>query len=92
MQQVRLTKTPQMAKVLSYLQKKYSLLSEAEIIKIALSEKYNKEVEEGQDAKTAWEVLKIEGKKLGDKLLKAKGLKKEGVSEEQFYTTILKNA
>lgn len=92
MQQVRLTKTPEMEKVLSYLRSKYHLLSEAEIIKIALSEKYNKEVEENQSTKAAWEALKIEGKKLGDKLLRAKGLKREDLNEEQFYNAILKNS
>lgn len=91
MQQVRLTKTPEIDKVLSYLRVKYRLLSEAEIIKIALSEKYNKEVAENQDTKAAWEALKIEGKRLGDKLLKAKGLTREDLSEEDFYNAILKN-
>lgn len=91
MQQVRLSKTSEIIKVLSYLKNKYSLLSEAEIIKIALSEKYNKEIEKSQDTKAAWEELKIEGKKIGDKLLKAKGLKREAISEEDFYNAILKN-
>lgn len=92
MQQVRLTKTPEIEKVLSFLRSKYHLLSESEIIKVALSEKYNNELEKSQDVKVAWEVLKIEGKKLGDKLLKAKGLKREQISEEEFYNTILKDA
>lgn len=92
MQQVRLTKTPEIEKVLSFLSEKYRLLSESEIIKVALSEKYNNEIEEGQDVKAAWETLKIEGKKLGDKLLRAKGLKREEISEEEFYNAILKDA
>ena len=41
--QIRLTRTPDMNRVLSYLRAKYELLSEAEIIKLAISEKYEKE-------------------------------------------------
>lgn len=44
MAQIRLNKTPELEAVLSYLQKKYRVLSEAEIIKVALAEKYKKEV------------------------------------------------
>lgn len=44
MSQIRLNKTPELAEVLAFLQSKYRLLSEAEIIKVALSEKYAKEV------------------------------------------------
>ena len=88
MQQIRLTKTPELEEVLSYLQDKYRLLSEAEIIKLALSEKYSKEMKdstEDQRIKKAWEELKIEGKKLGDRLLTKKGLKREDMSEEDLY-------
>ena len=41
---IRLVRTPEIAKVISYLKNRYNLLSEAEIIKLALSEKYQKEV------------------------------------------------
>jgi len=89
MQQIRLTKTPELEEVLSYLRNKYRLLSEAEIIKIALSEKYYKEIqdpsEKEQHIKRAWEELKIEGKKLGDKLLAERGLKRKDMSEEDLY-------
>lgn len=44
--QIRLTRTPDINKVLSFLRSKYQLLSEAEIIKVALSEKYKQEVVE----------------------------------------------
>ncbi|MBI2338187.1 hypothetical protein HYU95_03290 [Candidatus Daviesbacteria bacterium] len=44
MSQIRLNKTPELAEVLAYLRSKYLLLSEAEIIKVALAEKYSKEV------------------------------------------------
>ncbi len=44
MSQIRLNKTPELEEVLAFLQSKYLLLSEAEIIKVALAEKYAKEV------------------------------------------------
>lgn len=92
MQQVRLTKTPEVEKVLSYLRNKYRLLSEAEVIKIALSEKYYKETqdpsEKEQHIKRVWEELKINGKKIGDKLLAKKGLKREDMSEENLYNLL----
>lgn len=42
---IRLVRTPDVDKVISYLRDKYALLSEAEVIKLALSEKYQKEKE-----------------------------------------------
>lgn len=44
MSQIRLNKTPELTEVLDLLRRKYRLLSEAEIIKVALAEKYSKEV------------------------------------------------
>lgn len=44
MSQIRLNKTPELEEVLAFLRAKYRLLSEAEIIKVALAEKYAKEV------------------------------------------------
>ncbi|MBI1869517.1 hypothetical protein HYS11_00950 [Candidatus Gottesmanbacteria bacterium] len=44
MSQIRLNKTPELEEVLAFLRSKYLLLSEAEIIKVALAEKYSKEV------------------------------------------------
>lgn len=91
--QIRLTRTPDINKVLSYLQDKYQLLSEADIIKLALSEKYNKEKEEtlekDQRVRDAYVHLMAEGKKIGDKLLAKKGLKREDVTEAQFYELFL---
>lgn len=40
---IRLVRTSEVDKVISYLMDRYPLLSEAEIIKLALSEKYQKE-------------------------------------------------
>lgn len=46
MSQIRLNKTRELEEVLAFFRAKYLLLSEAEIIKVALAEKYNKEKEE----------------------------------------------
>ena len=99
MNQIRVNKTPQIEKVLTFLKNKYQILSEAEIIKIALSEKYDKESAEKQSlssnqekekqVKEAWERIKVEGKKIGDRLLAEKGLKREDVTEQQFYDLFL---
>ena len=93
MQQIRLTKTPEIEKVLAFLQRKYHLLSEAEVIKVALSEKYHKEKEEtvasDQQLRKTWEELTLEGKQLGDRLLAEKGLKRENLTEQEFYNLVL---
>lgn len=44
MSQIRLNKTAELEEVLAFLRNKYRVLSEAEIIKVALAEKYSKEV------------------------------------------------
>nr|MBA3724704.1 hypothetical protein [Candidatus Levybacteria bacterium] len=43
---IRIARTQELDRVLSYLKKRYSILSESEIIKVALSEKYKHELEE----------------------------------------------
>jgi hypothetical protein len=83
MSQIRLTRTPEIKNVLSFLQRKYPTMSEAEIIKMALSEKYQEEIE------NAYNHLMTEGKKIGDKLLAKEGLKREDVTEQQFYDLFL---
>ncbi|HEX7042459.1 MAG TPA: hypothetical protein VF189_04370 [Patescibacteria group bacterium] len=45
MSQIRLNRTSELEEVLNYLRSKYRVLSEAEIIKVALAEKYKKELE-----------------------------------------------
>lgn len=93
--QIRLTRTPDINKVLTFLRGKYQLLSEADIIKLALSEKYVTEKEAVSDAekdkeiRQAWEHLKKEGKKLGHKLMRQKGLNPENVTEQEFYKIFL---
>lgn len=92
MQQIRITRTPELDKVLASLKRKYRLLSEAEIIKAVLSDRYYKEIQEfsgkEQYIKRAWKELKIDGKKLGDKLLAKKGLKRKDMSEEDLYNLL----
>ena len=44
MSQIRLNRTPELEEVLAYLRSKYLVLSEAEFIKVALAEKYKKEL------------------------------------------------
>lgn len=91
--QIRLARTPNINKVLSFLQDKYQLLSEADIIKLALSEKYHKVKEEKlnkeERIRQAWIELKKEGKKLGEKLMRERGLDPKKVSEQEFYNLIL---
>lgn len=93
MQQIRLTKTPEIEKVLSFLRSKYQLLSESEIIKVALSEKYQKDREETrekeQKLREKFNRAIEEGGKFGDKLLAKKGLKREDMSEQEIYDTFL---
>lgn len=43
---IRLARTPEVDKVISYLRIQYTLLSDAEIVKLALSEKYQKEIKD----------------------------------------------
>jgi len=93
--QIRLTRNPDINKVLSFLQSKYQLLSEADIIKMALSEKFQKErenifeLQKERRVKEAWEYVKKEGKKLGDKMMREKGLDPKKVSEQEFYNLFL---
>src|SRR6266516_4436936 len=47
MQQIRITRTSDLNGVLSFLKERYPLLSEAEIVKMALSKQYYQETEVG---------------------------------------------
>lgn len=87
---IRITRTKELDKVMSFLKQRYPLLSEAEIIKLVLSEKYNSEQQESDlNAKQSWESLKVEGKKIGDRLIREKGLDPKKVTEQQFYDLFL---
>ena len=55
MQQIRITRTANLNGVLSFLKERYPLLSEAEIIKMALSRQYYREVTH-KDAKELDEI------------------------------------
>ena len=48
MQQIRITRTTDLDSVLSFLKERYPLLSEAEIIKMALSNQYHQETSGNQ--------------------------------------------
>ena len=90
--QIRLTRTPDVSRVLAFLQDKYQLLSEADIIKVALSEKYKKEkteAEEERKLKEAYRHLMKEGKKIGNRLMREKSLDPKKVTEQQFYDIFL---
>jgi hypothetical protein len=51
MQQIRITRTADLNSVLSFLKERYPLLSEAEIVKMALSKQYYQETHGGQMGK-----------------------------------------
>ena len=55
MQQIRITRTADLNGVLSFLKERYPLLSEAEIIKMALSNQYYQETEGGLKEQTPQE-------------------------------------
>lgn len=90
---IRLVKTPEIDKVISYLRDRFHLLSEAEIIKLALSEMYKKEkaetVVEEEKLKKAFYHAVEEGGKIGDRLLSEKGLKREDLTEQEIYDLFL---
>lgn len=90
---IRLVRTPDIDRVISYLRNRYSLLSEAEIIKLALSEKYQKEMEENiekdQKIREAYKHAMRESRKVGVRLMKEKGLNPDKVTEQEFYDLFL---
>ncbi len=90
---IRIARTPEVNRVLSYLRTKLSLLSESEIIKLALSEKYRKEMEENMEkekkVQEAYKHAMEVSKKAGIKLMKEKGLDPDKVTEQEFYDRFL---
>jgi hypothetical protein len=66
MSQIRLNKTRELEEVLAFLRSQYHLLSEAEIIKVALAEKYKKEKESQELEMVDKETEKMIGKALED--------------------------
>lgn len=90
---IRIARTPDVKKVISDLQTRYSLLSEAEIIKLALSEVYTRKTEEAMKSEQkllkAYSQAMEEGRKIGDRMMKKKGLDPKKVTEQQFYDIFL---
>ena len=91
---IRVIKTPDVDIVMSFLRSRYNLLSEAEIIKLALSEKYQKEkltsVEQDIVLREKLDHAIAEGGKVGDHLLAQKGLKRENMTEQEIYDAFIK--
>lgn len=85
---IRIAKTPDVERVLSDLRARFSLLNEAEIIKLALSEVHNREMgdklEREQKLREAFKRAVEEGGKRGDELLAQKGIKRENMTEQQY--------
>ena len=90
---IRIARTPEVNKVISDLRARYSLLSEAEIIKLALSEVYIRKTEETLDneqkLRKAYANVMEEGRKIGDRIMRKKGLDPKKVTEQQFYDIFL---
>jgi hypothetical protein len=93
---IRIARTPDVEKVLSDLRTRFSLLNEAEIIKYALSEVHNQELEvkmeKEQKIREAFTNAVEEGGKRGDKILAEMGLKRENMTEQQLYDAVFKKA
>mgnify|MGYP001614206695 FL=1 len=89
MSQIRLQRTPEFDQVLEFFRSKYQLLSEPEIIKMVLSERFAQETNTDKlndtDIKKMYQKLKRDGKKLGNDYLKQKGIKRKDMTEEDFY-------
>ena len=91
---IRIAKTPEVERVLSELRTRFSLLNEAEIIKLALSEVHNKEIEtkmeQEQKLREAFKHAIEEGGKRGDELLAQKGIKGKNMTEQEIYDAFFK--
>jgi hypothetical protein len=87
---IRIARTPDVERVLSDLRAKFSLLNEAEIIKLALSEVHNREMEQEQRLREAFKRAIEEGGTRGDELLVQKGIKRENMTEQQIYDAFIK--
>jgi hypothetical protein len=89
---IRIAKTPEVEKVLADLHARFSLLSESEIVRLALSEVHNKrlaaEMEQEQTLRQAFTRAIAEGGKVGDKILAEKGLERKGMTEQELYDAI----
>ena len=90
---IRIARTPDVDRVISDLRARYSLLSEAEIIKLALSEAHTRKLEKTmkneQKLRKAYRHAMEEGRKIGDRMMREKGLDPKKVTEQQFYDLFL---
>jgi hypothetical protein len=93
---IRIAKTPDVERVISDLRSRFSLLNEAEIIKFALSEVHNREMEDKmeqeQKLREAFKRAIEEGGTRGDELLAQKGIKRENMTEQQIYDAFVKTS
>jgi hypothetical protein len=93
---IRIARTPDVEKVLSDLRTRFSLLNEAEIIKYALSEVHNQELEvkmeKEQKIREAFMYAVKEGGKRGDEILAEMGIKRENKTEQQLYDAVFKKS
>jgi hypothetical protein len=93
---IRIARTPDVEKVLSDLRTRFSLLNEAEIIKYALSEVHNQELEvkmeKEQKIREAFMYAVKEGGKRGDEILAEMGIKRENMTEQQLYDAVFNKA
>lgn len=92
---IRIAKTPDVERVLSDLRARFGLLNEAEIIRLALSEVHNKEMEnkmeQEQKLREAFNHAIEEGGTRGDEFLSQKGIKRENMTEPELYEAIFKS-
>src|SRR3954451_4802565 len=90
---IRLVKTPDVDRVIRFLRERFGPLSEAEIIKLALSEMYKKEQsmssEDDRALHACFNRAIEEGGKVGDKILAEEGLAREQLSDQQVYDSVL---
>lgn len=90
---IRIARTPDVKKVISDLRLRYRLLSEAEIIKLALSETYKRKTDEEmkkeQKLQKTFIHIMEEGRKIGNRMIRKKGLDPKKVTEQQFYDIFL---
>jgi hypothetical protein len=93
---IRIARTPDVERVLSDLRRRFSLLNEAEIIKLALSEVHNKELEakmkKEQKLREALQYAVEEGGKRGDEILAQMGLRRENMTEQEIYDAVFKQS
>lgn len=91
---IRIARTPEVDRTLADLRARFNLLSDAEIIKLLLSEAHNKDLEakmeKEQKIREAFKYAVEKGGKRGDEILAQMGLKRENMSEQEIYEAVFK--